>query len=156
MFLNFENSELQLVPYDPKYQPSFASLVNDSHSEFGFALNPSLDQDLSQPEAFYRNIWVLVYDDKVVGSVALKSDTIDEVVLKRMYLRPPFRGKGFGNLLLRTALAEAKEAGFHKITLDTNRKQLSAQRTYEAAGFKLTKEDGEVMFYELDLSSRDV
>ncbi|HEX4774895.1 MAG TPA: GNAT family N-acetyltransferase [Candidatus Saccharimonadales bacterium] len=142
-----------LLPYAPKYQQRFASLVNDSHAEFGFPPNPTLDQDLAQPEAHFRNTWVIVNDDEVFGSVALKdSGNTGEVILKRMYVRPEFRGQGFGKLLLQTAVAEVKEAGYKKITLDTNLKQADAQRIYETAGFKLGHKDGNLMFYELEVA----
>ncbi len=56
------------------------------------------------------------------------------------------RGLGYGELLLRHAIAEARQAGCYKLTLTSNKRRSDAHRFYEGVGFKATHEG-----YRLDL-----
>jgi GNAT superfamily N-acetyltransferase len=140
-----------LIDYDRRYQLGFAALVNATHKEFGFEFDPVLDADLADPGAVYRNVWLLVDGDDVVGSVALRDDG-DTAELKRMYLATPFRGRGLGSRLLETAITEAREAGFRSVRLDTTERQTDARRLFESRGFHCVSQAGGVLVYELAIT----
>ncbi len=142
----------KLVPYRPEHQRGFAALVTSVHAEFGFAYDPELDRDLAQPEAFYRDTWVIVERGSVVGSVALLHRTEQEAVVKRMYLAPHLRGQGYGRQLVDAVIGRARSAGYARLTLDTDRRQDAAQRAYAAAGFTLTGRDGDTLYYALQFA----
>lgn len=55
--------------------------------------------------------------------------------LKRMYVRPGFRGRGFGKLLLDHLAAFARNNGIRLLRLETGIHQTHAIRLYEGAGF---------------------
>ena len=63
----------------------------------------------------------------------LKND-IGEV--KRMYIRPNFRGNGFGKALLSKLIDLGKQFGCLKILLDTGEFMTAAQHVYRSAGFR--------------------
>jgi len=46
-----------------------------------------------------------------------------------------FRGQGIGRALAKRIVAEAKEAGYRTMRLDTSRRQGEAMRLYESMGF---------------------
>ncbi len=55
--------------------------------------------------------------------------------VKRMYVREPARGSGVAQALLARIEAQAREAGFSVLRLETGERQLAAMRVYEKAGF---------------------
>lgn len=56
-------------------------------------------------------------------------------LLEDMIVRPEFRGRGAGGLLLEAAIAAARAAGCSRITLLTDRANEPAQRFYRRHGF---------------------
>jgi GNAT superfamily N-acetyltransferase len=56
--------------------------------------------------------------------------------LKRMYVRPKFRGRGYGKLILDHLADHARKQGVNLLRLETGIHQESAIRLYEQAGFR--------------------
>src|SRR6266704_5745079 len=126
---------LRIVALRPVHVGEFCRLVVDTLLEFGFAPDPVLDDDLDDPASAYEALWVAVVGDEVVGSAALRRLDPREVELKRMYLRPSFRGRGVGRRLLTTALEWAREREIEKVQLDTTEAMKAARHLYESHGF---------------------
>jgi GNAT superfamily N-acetyltransferase len=63
--------------------------------------------------------------------------------IKRMYVRPEFRGSGFGKLLLDHLADYAKGRGIEILRLETGVHQHAAIRLYEQAGFRRIPPFGE-------------
>lgn len=70
-----------------------------------------------------------------VGCVALRSITDSVCEMKRLYVRPEFRGRGAGKQLAESIIAEAKHIGYTTMRLDTLTHMLAATRLYESLGF---------------------
>src|SRR5689334_10449663 len=56
--------------------------------------------------------------------------------VKRMYVRPPFRGLGYGKLLLEQLTDHARAHGVAFLRLETGIRQPAAIRLYERMGFQ--------------------
>lgn len=80
-------------------------------------------------------IYLVLFDDVIVGMGGLRKLTEDIVEVKRMYVKPEFRGKGLGKSLLEKLLETAKNCGYYKIRLDTGVFMEAAQKVYRSAGF---------------------
>ena len=147
--------------YEPRDREGFALLVSTVLSEFGLAVDPVLEADLDDPGGVYSAVWVAAENDEVVGSVAVRLlDGGATAELKRMYLRPAYRGRGLGRNLLDLAIAWAHRQGCSSIVLDTSTTMTAAQRLYEAAGFvgtgtrteKGTRDSRCEVLYKLELA----
>jgi putative acetyltransferase len=56
--------------------------------------------------------------------------------LKRMFVRPPFRGQGLGRILLLRIEREARDAGIRVLRLETGVAQPEALALYRRAGYE--------------------
>ncbi len=50
------------------------------------------------------------------------------------------RSKGYGEVLIRHAVEEARKAGCYKVSLTSNKRRTEAHRFYERLGFQRTHE----------------
>lgn len=75
----------------------------------------------------------------IVGCVALRRISEDFCEMKRLYVKPAYRGKRIGKKLAESVMLEAKDRGFRQMKLDTLPSMREALRLYESLGFKKTE-----------------
>jgi GNAT superfamily N-acetyltransferase len=77
------------------------------------------------------------YEGLLAGCVALHKWEPGICEMKRLYLRPGFRGKGFGRGLAETVIAEARNIGYQRMRLDTIEPIMKdAVEMYRKLGFR--------------------
>jgi GNAT superfamily N-acetyltransferase len=79
--------------------------------------------------------YLIKLDSTVVGMGGLRQirDRVGE--LKRMYIRPAYRGRGFGVVLLRQLLQMAHQFSYRAIYLDSGPFMTTAHQLYREHGF---------------------
>jgi putative acetyltransferase len=110
----------------------------------------SVEKLIAQGVAFF----VLRSDDTPAGCGGVQLFGTGYAELKRMYVRPQFRGLGFGKLLLDHLAEYARGHGVGLLRLETGIHQAAAIRLYERTGFQRIPpfgayiEDPLSLFYE--------
>ncbi len=74
-------------------------------------------------------------DGDIAGCVALKKIAEGICEMKRLYVRPEFRGQKLGRKLAEYIISEAMEIGYDKMRLDTLQRLKPALELYRSLGF---------------------
>lgn len=115
-------------------------LVREMLEEYGHATRIDLsfqnfDHELATLPFEYDPILIAWTDGTAAGVVALRRIDDATCEMKRLYVRPEFRGKSVGRSLSQAMIAEAKQRGFQRMRLDTLPAMQEAIRLYESLGF---------------------
>lgn len=108
----------------------------------GFSLCfQSFDQELASLPSDYAppdgRLLLAEFDGAVAGCVALHKLNALICEMKRLYLRPQFRGKGLGRILAEKIINEARTIGYSTLRLDTVEPVMTeAVAMYRKLGFK--------------------
>lgn len=78
-----------------------------------------------------------------VGCGAFKQFDSQTMELKRMYVKPEYRGKGFAQEILFALESWARELGYTKCVLETGKRQVEAVGFYKKCDYKLIPKYGQ-------------
>jgi putative acetyltransferase len=73
---------------------------------------------------------------EAIGCAALRKLEPDACELKRLYVRPAFRGQGAARELVKELIAEARSIGYKRMLLDTLPSMQEAHKLYRTIGFR--------------------
>jgi len=101
----------------------------------------NFDKELAELPGDYAppdgRMLLATYEGQLAGCVALRK--LDGAIceMKRLYLRPKFRGKGLGRVLAETVINQARQIGYKRMRLDTVEPMMKdAVAMYRRLGFK--------------------
>ena len=124
-YLSFIAKELTRPPWDFNL---------DVENEVNFTMN-NLDK-FAEPDG---RLLLVEVDSEIAGTISLRKIRNDSGEIKRMFVRPKFRGKKLGNLMIEEVIEVAKENGYSKLYLDTAQYMSSAVTLYKKFGFEETE-----------------
>ena len=67
----------------------------------------------------YGRLYIAFFNKEVAGCIALRKIDNENCELKRLYVKPEYRGKNIGSYLVKHIIKDAKEIGYKHILLDT-------------------------------------
>lgn len=102
--------------------------------------------------AFYRgklHVQVARPDNIFAGFTAFYMHDTKTGMILFLATRPELRGKGYGKMLIVSAIKELKKMGAKKVNLVTRTTNLPAQRVYVSLGFdEITRDEQGFVYYE--------
>jgi GNAT superfamily N-acetyltransferase len=93
------------------------------------------DPDLDDLWAHHLEFLVGELDGAIIATGGLKLQDARTVRVRRLSVAPAARGRGFGAVILRALLNEARARGYARAVLETGADWHSAIALYERAGF---------------------
>jgi len=115
---------LLLQAENPAHITQARELFLEYAQTLGFSLCfQSFDNELATLPGHYAppdgRLLLAECDGQLAGCVALHKLEDGICEMKRLYLRPQFRGKGLGRSLVDRIIAEARQIGYSRMRLDT-------------------------------------
>ncbi|MCP4642674.1 MAG: GNAT family N-acetyltransferase [bacterium] len=128
-------------PFEEADVPRIWEIVSTALAPYGLTVSPeTTDRDLADIQATYVDAGgcfrVLAKGDRVIGCYGLHNEGDGVVELRKMYLEPTCKGRGFGRMLMEDALTTARKLGFATMVLETNGCLREAVGLYRAYGFE--------------------
>ncbi|WP_343208645.1 GNAT family N-acetyltransferase [Anaerolentibacter hominis] len=87
---------------------------------------------------------IVVYDNDIpVGSAGFKKYDDDCAEVKRVFIKPEYRGKGISNKLMEVLECNARKQGYHYLILETGEPLIAAMALYRKIGYKVIPNYGQ-------------
>ncbi|TMN34488.1 GNAT family N-acetyltransferase [Pseudoalteromonas sp. S2755] len=127
---------IQLKSDDPQVVAVFSEIDKLMNSLYPIASAQSLSiEEINQPNVYAVG---LQNEEGIVacGAIVKQFDKTLYGEIKRLYVKPSYRGKGLSKRIMQILLHYAGEAQIPLIRLETGSKQVSAISLYESLGFE--------------------
>ena len=111
------------------HDPSFQIYLDIQHYEDELR---NLEAKYGRPEG---RLYLALWDGEAAGCIALRKLDGQRCEMKRLYVRPAFRGHKIGDALVDRVLQDAKAIGYRHMLLDTLPFLESAVHMYQKRGF---------------------
>ncbi|HIX68081.1 MAG TPA: GNAT family N-acetyltransferase [Candidatus Anaerostipes excrementavium] len=97
------------------------------------------DEEVKHLESKYGmsdgRLYLAYCDEGLAGCIGLRKIDNQNCEMKRLYVRPQFRGKKLGSILIEKIIGDAREIGYSYMLLDTLPFLQSAIHMYKKFGF---------------------
>lgn len=118
----------------------YTSLLTEIDGSFQQYLElQNYSEELANPQKKYSppdgRLYLARCDGKLAGCIALKKIDALSCEMKRLYVRPQFRGSHIGSVLVRRIIEDARSIGYERMMLDTFPSLKSAIQLYKKYGF---------------------
>jgi ribosomal protein S18 acetylase RimI-like enzyme len=132
------DSEATVVPYRDEYRAAFEQLNRDWIETY-FVLEDADREILNDPRGKVLSpggqIFFVLDKGQVQGTCAVLRHGSEECEIAKMAVAPTARGRGFGDLLMETAIRFAADVGARRVIIVSNTVLEPAIKLYEKHGF---------------------
>lgn len=130
-----EQSMIACVPFETQYFEQYKSIYNECFYDMRKALEIEPYNFLSDYEQIREkvsDIYLLVEDGEIVGSVACYGNEIDDLIVNKKYQQ-----RGYGKQLLLWGMQQIRKENNKPITLHVAEWNRNALRLYKNVGFEV-------------------
>ncbi len=132
---------MKIRPFEPKDTEPVKTLISSIiTNEFPELIKAYSIDDLDNIPKCYgkkrETFLVLENGDKLVGTAAIKEEDKDTAFLRRLFVAPSFRKRGYGKSLIENAVKFCKQQHYKQIIFQGNEKMIAALRLCAKYGFK--------------------
>lgn len=114
-------------------------LIAGDRSFQGYLEIQHYDEEVEHLEVKYGapggRLYLAYWDGELAGCIGLRKIDEEACEMKRLYVRPAFRGKRIGERLVEKIIEDAREIGYSRMLLDTLPFLRSAIHRYRKSGF---------------------
>ena len=129
-----EKTKVELVRYSSVFQQKYKKMYNECYHEMREALDRK-PYDFIQDDSFFQEgmdtVFLLLDQDEIIGSVALKENEIDDLLVNKLY-----QGQGYGKEILLWALQKVQSERVYLHVAEWNKKAINL---YKKVGFEITE-----------------
>lgn len=130
-----------IAAHHPECLPAVRELFTEYASSLDLNLCfQSFDRELAELPGKYAppdgRLFLAMEDQAATGCVALRKIGEGVCEMKRLYVRPAFRGKSVGRTLADSVITVAREMGYSHMRLDTLSSMKEAVALYVSLGFR--------------------
>lgn len=124
---------------EKEYQEA-EKIIREYAASLNFSLDfQNLDGELAHLDTYYGGptgfILLAKKGTKYAGVTCLRNLGHFIAEIKRMYVRPSYRGQGYGRKMLNKSIVESKKLGYRFLRLDTVPEMKHANELYTSTGF---------------------
>jgi len=121
---------------EKKAQELILSILKNEFSEDATAYPQNDLKNIQDSYGKKREIFLVAEkEDLIIGTSAIKEDDKETALLRRIFVHPEFRNKGYGLTLLEEAIDFAKKQRFKRIIFNGTSKMISALNLCKKKGF---------------------
>lgn len=114
-------------------------LIENDHSFRQYLDIQNYSEEMKHLEGKYGmpdgRLYLAYSDEELAGCIGLRKIDSQSCEMKRLYVKPKFRGRKIGNLLVEKSIEDAKKIGYSHMLLDTLPFLESAIHIYRKYGF---------------------
>ncbi|MEP6261745.1 MAG: GNAT family N-acetyltransferase [Gillisia sp.] len=130
---------IEIISYKPEYANDFKEL-NIAWLNKYFWVEPHDEEVLGKPEKYILdpggNIFFIKDGTKIIGTVALMKMEDRVFELTKMAVTPQYQGQQLGQKLMEHTIQYARDQGWKKLIIYSNRKLENAIYIYKKYGFE--------------------
>ena len=155
------NSDVSIIPAEAVHLPEVKVLFREYETFLGVDLCfQGFEEELADLPGKYTPprgaLLIAIVKGQTAGCVALRPLDAGNCEMKRLFVRPDYRGIGLGRQLAHRIIAVSKESGYERMKLDTLDFLEGAIHLYKSLGFERTGSYYDnplekVSYWELDL-----